>query len=81
MSEYQKVEVYRLVLSCSARDCRERLVSSTIVGSWDYDAERQFEYEAQAQGWSLWLSRGRRWYCPAHLPLPGHRMRRHEVRR
>lgn len=59
-------------MRCDAAGC-----DAEITGQ-DLDVPAGFDhYEALAErcGWTGWVGRTRRWYCPQHGPNPGHKMR------
>lgn len=54
---------------CDATDC-------TAEVRWPWGSSFQFfDRLREHPGWSVWVSRGRRVYCPQHGPRPGHKMR------
>ena len=59
-------------MSCDASRCDERLTTPPLSGHGkEYDL---FMTRADAAGWRIYAGRGRRVYCPAHQPHPGHKM-------
>jgi hypothetical protein len=56
-------------VSCDAKGCAAR-----IRGPERPLIDRAYQYEAIDAGWSIWIGRSRRHYCPKHGPKPGHRM-------
>lgn len=57
---------------CDAPGCDE-----AVTGPEKDHCPGKGEYEDQAvrMGWTVWMGRSRRYYCPDHEPRPGHRMR------
>lgn len=63
-------------MECDARGCDEAIriwenIPASIFTSMDI-----LEEEGKAAGWSMWVGRGRRMYCPKHGPSKGSRMRK-----
>ena len=59
-------------ISCDTPKCSERLTTAPLPS---YSKEHNlFMARADAAGWRIYAGRGRRVYCPAHEPRPGHKM-------
>lgn len=41
----------------------------------EWEAEREFLCAVVAKGWTIWVSRSRRTYCPQHKPNPKSKLR------
>lgn len=54
--------------------CDARRESPELMPRWSREA-KQFLVDAQAAGWTRWVGRSSRDYCPACVPSPGHTMR------
>ena len=54
---------------CDATDC-------TAEVRWPWGSRFDFKHRLAEHGWSLWVNRGSKVYCPEHGPRPGHKMRR-----
>lgn len=61
------------VIQCDS--CGQVVKSEVYSQGQGMRVEREHERYRQREGWQLWLSRSRRWYCPMCEPKPGHRMR------
>lgn len=56
---------------CDATGCDESVSGPErcIVRGRD-----EYEHEAVRMGWTIWVGRNRRYYCPSHGPAKGHTM-------
>lgn len=72
MSEHYTAPEF-IGISCDSTGCDERLSTAPIPG-WGKELGL-FMARADAAGWRVYAGRGRRVYCPAHEPSPGHKMR------
>lgn len=43
-----------------------------------FDGFERYNREAIEAGWTIWVGRSRRHYCPEHGPKPGHKMMKAE---
>lgn len=64
-------------ISCDATGCEAKLTIDPPVGQWDTNRQGQriVEKAMVDAGWSRWVSRGSKEYCPAHGPRPGGKSR------
>jgi len=60
-------------VTCNGAGCGER-----IQGPQLSILDKAYWLKAIEQGWSIWIGRSRRHYCPKHWPKPGHKMTRWE---
>lgn len=65
MSYYVKAGV-----TCDGTGC-----DSKVVGKPVSTFVEPYTAKAVADGWTVWVGRSRRHYCPACAPKPGHKMR------
>lgn len=96
MAHTETSKLLAISYTCDATNCREALNEHTVTPGQRItrnDLERTPEVwreESAARdrmevlfyqaGWTKWVSRGVRHYCPQHGPKPGHKMRRINIR-
>jgi hypothetical protein len=61
-------------MSCDATSCQASIRGPELSLFEGYDHYHRLAHEA---GWTIWVGRSRRTYCPDHQPQPGHKM--HQV--
>jgi hypothetical protein len=59
-------------IRCDIGLCPERITGDEMP---IYLGEPHYEQLAREAGWSVWVGRTRRFYCPAHGPSKGSSMR------
>lgn len=86
MGYIEKHEITTLGLACDTRNCDAQYMTGfTATGNSDdrprmeRDDRPRVEREAAALGWTFWVARGRRVYCPDHKPRPGGKAWHHDV--
>lgn len=57
------------------RVCGAARRSVTVTAQDARVVRESFERQARALGWRLFVGRDRYWYCAAHSPATGHKMR------
>lgn len=57
---------------CDKPSCPERIHGRER----GYFFREQYRKEAEAQGWTMWVGRSQRWYCPQHGPSNPSTMRK-----
>lgn len=61
-------------IDCSARNCNAEITLPGGATTELFAGRRTLDGMAEARGWSAWVGRGRRLYCPLHGPRKGTRM-------
>lgn len=72
MGEIEKVTSELFGWRCDRRGCPQQWLLAEPVNGFSFS--REFigaQLAAMADGWSFWVSRARRVYCPDHGPTPG----------
>ena len=59
-------------ISCDARDCTARIAGPELP---HFEGRESYTCRAVASGWTVWVGRSTRHYCPDHGPARGHSMR------
>lgn len=72
MTSFIEQDRVRSVIACDATGCEERRADK--CGKPAYGLDNAFVSVLITEGWSEWVGRSRRHYCPEHGPRPGHHM-------
>jgi len=80
MSEREHIISSQAIVTCDAGACPRREASEVVrSGSAPFMSHvREFHRALKRQGWTRWVGRGVRWYCPNHGPSAGSKMRKDE---
>lgn len=73
MASFLEYDLVRSVITCDATDCEERRVDKPRKPTCGLDTA--FMSALTTEGWTAWMGRSQRHYCPKHGPRPGHQMR------
>ncbi|MDF2915862.1 MAG: hypothetical protein K0S70_79 [Microbacterium sp.] len=72
MTEHISIRSFYHMITCSI--CKKSVQSRLGGRGETYKIAREHARQRLAEGWKLYIGRGRRWYCPDHEPSRGHTM-------
>lgn len=76
MSDQIVPETYHHRIQCDFTGCDRKVMSETVSSETNqFGLQRKHEKQRAAEGWRLFVSRSRYWYCPAHGPSAGSKAR------
>lgn len=73
MTSFLEHDRVKRVIACDATGCEERRADKWRKPAYGLDGA--FVSALITEGWSEWVGRSHRHYCPEHGPRPGNRMR------